>query len=260
MSYMVDYHMHTTFSDGKESYLSYLEVAKKKDLAEIGFSDHITLVPVDWSVKEIDFPVLRENLKNLCDNFSEDVQVRFGLEIDYFPGKEEEIRQIISYFPVDYVIGSIHFIDDWNYDSDQSLYGKWPNNELYRMYFSLIQQAAKSGLFDIIGHFDLIKKFQCWPESEQSALYEETLKIIKEANVVIELNTSGLDRPCKEFFPNREILSMACKLGVQVTLGSDAHQPDQVARHFDSAIALLKDVGYSKITRFRNRQRGEIEI
>jgi histidinol-phosphatase (PHP family) len=257
---MVDYHMHTTFSDGKDTYLSYLEVARKKDLAEIGFSDHITLVPVDWSVKEIDFPVLRENLKNLCNNFSEDVQVRFGLEMDYFPGKEEEIRQIISYFPVDYVIGSIHFIDDWNYDSDQSLYGKWPNNELYHMYFSLIQQAAKSGLFDIIGHFDLIKKFQCWPETDQSALYEETLKIIKEANVVIELNTSGLDRPCNEFFPNREILSMACKLGVQVTLGSDAHQPNQVARHFDSAIALLKEVGYSKITRFRNRQRGEIEI
>jgi histidinol-phosphatase (PHP family) len=260
MSYMVDYHMHTTFSDGKDSYLSYLEVARKKDLAEIGFTDHITLAPVDWSVKEIDFPVLRENLKNLCNNFSEDVQVRFGLEMDYFPEKEDEIRQVISYFPVDYVIGSVHFIGDWNFDSDLSLYGKWSNNELYRMYFDLIQQAAKSGLFDVIAHFDLIKKLKCWPESDQSALFEETLKIIKEANVVLELNTSGIDRPCAEFFPNHEILSMACKLGIQVTLGSDAHQSSQVARHFDSAIAMLKDIGYTKITRFRNRQRGEIEI
>jgi len=257
---MVDYHMHTTFSDGKDSYLSYLEAARKKDLAEIGFTDHITIVPVDWGVKEVDFPVMRENLKNLCNNFSEDVQVRFGLEMDYFPEREEEIRQIISFFPVDYVIGSIHFIDDWNFDSDKSLYGKWPNNELYRIYFDLVQQAAKSGLFDVIGHFDLIKKLQCWPETDQTSLFEETLKILKEANMVMELNTSGIDRPCGEFFPSREILSLACKLGVPITLGSDAHQPDQVARHFDLAVSMLKEVGYTKITRFRNRQRGEIEI
>jgi histidinol-phosphatase (PHP family) len=257
---MVDYHMHTNFSDGKDSYLNYLEAARKKDLAEIGFTDHITLAPVDWCVKEIDFPVMRENLKNLCNNFSEDVQVRFGLEMDYFPDKEEEIRQIISYFPVDYVIGSVHFIEGWNFDSDQSLYGKWSNNELYRMYFDLVQQSAKSGLFDIIGHFDLIKKLQCWPETDQTSLFEETLKILKEANVVMELNTSGLDRPCGEFFPNREILTMACKLGVPVTLGSDAHQPNQVARHFELAVSILKEIGFSKITRFRNRQRGEIEI
>ena len=122
MSFLVDYHMHTTFSDGNDSYLNYLKVARKKDLAEIGFTDHITLRPVDWSVQEIDYPVMRENLKNLCNDFSEDVQVRFGLEVDYFPEMEKEIREIISYFPVDYVIGSIHFIGDWNYDNDRSLY------------------------------------------------------------------------------------------------------------------------------------------
>jgi histidinol-phosphatase (PHP family) len=260
MSYMVDYHMHTTFSDGKDSYLSYLEIARKKDLAEIGFTDHITLAPVDWCVKQVDYPVMRENLKSLCDHFSEDVQVRFGLEIDYFPGKEEEISQMISYFPVDYVIGSVHFIDGWNFDSDASLYGKWTNDELYKMYFELVEKAAKSGLFDVIGHFDLIKKLQCWPETDQATLFEESLKIIKEANVVLELNTSGLDRPCGEFFPSHDILNMAFKLGIPVTLGSDAHQPNQVARHFDDAISLLKAIGYTKITRFRNRQRGEIEI
>ncbi len=260
MSYKVDYHMHTTFSDGKDTYLSYLEVARKKDLAEIGFSDHITILPVDWCVKEVDFPVLRENLKTLCDNFSEDVQVRFGLEVDYFPDKEEEIRQLISYFPVDYVIGSVHFIDDWNFDSDPSYYGKWSNNEVYKKYFDILKKAVKSGLFDIIGHFDIIKKMNCWPETDMFFLYEETLKIMKEANVVLELNTSGLDHPCKEFYPNKEALALACKLGIPVTLGSDSHHPSQVSRHFESAINLLKSVGYTRITRFRNRMRGEIEI
>lgn len=260
MSYLVDYHMHSTFSDGKDTYPAYLEKARKKDLAEIGFTDHITLAPVDWCVKEMDYPVMRENLKNLCNNFSEDVQVRFGLEVDYFPDKEQELREVISYFPVDYVIGSVHFLGDWNYDTDQSLYGKWSNDELYKMYFELIQQTAKSQLFDVIGHFDLIKKFKIWPESDQTHLYEETLKVIKEADVVIELNTSGVDRPCGEFFPNKQILAMASKIGIPITLGSDAHRPDQVARHFETAIELLKSVGYTKITRFRNRQRGEISI
>ena len=260
MSYLVDYHMHTTFSDGKETYPSYLEKARKMDLAEIGFTDHITLEPVDWCVKEVDYPVMKENLKSLCDDFSEDVQVRFGIEVDYFPDKEQELREIIAYFPVDYVIGSVHFIGNWNFDTDYSLYGKWSNDELYCMYFELIQKAAKSGLFDVIGHFDLIKKLQCWPESDQSHLYEETLKVLKEADVVMELNTSGLDRPCGEFFPNKKILEMAAKLGIPVTLGSDAHRPDQVGRHFETAIDFLKEAGYTKITRFRNRLRSEITI
>ena len=260
MSYLVDYHMHTTFSDGKDTYPAFLNVARRKDLAEIGFTDHITMAPVDWCVKEIDYPVMKENLKSLCNDFSEDVQVRFGIEVDYFPGKEEELRQIIAYFPADYVIGSVHFIGDWNYDTDQSYYGKWSNDELYKMYFELIQQAAKSGLFDIIGHIDLIKKFRCWPESDQTHLYEQTLKVIKEANIVIELNTSGLDRPCREFFPSKKILEIASHYGIPVTLGSDAHHPDQVARHYEDAILLLKEVGYTKITRFRNRMRHEITI
>jgi histidinol-phosphatase (PHP family) len=260
MSYLVDYHIHTTFSDGKDTYPAYLEIARKKDLAEIGFTDHITLAPVDWCVDEIDFPVMRENLKNLCDDFSEDVQVRFGLEVDYFPDKEEEIRQVIAYFPVDYVIGSVHFLNDWNFDTDQSLYGKWPNDVLYKQYFEYVQLVAKSGLFDVIGHIDLIKKLNCWPETDQTALYEETLKIIKEANTVIELNTSGIDRPCGEFFPNMQILEIASNLGIPVTLGSDAHKPNQVARHFDIAINKLKKAGFTRIVRFRNRQRGEIII
>ena len=180
--------------------------------------------------------------------------------MDYFPGKEEELRQVIAYFPSDYVIGSVHFMGSWNYDTDKRYYGKWSNDELYRMYFELVQQAAKSQLFDVIGHFDLIKKFRCWPESDQSHLYEETLKVLKEADVVLELNTSGLDRPCGEFFPNKKILEMAAKIGIPITLGSDAHRPDQVARHFESAIELLKETGFTKISRFRNRQRGEISI
>jgi len=252
--------MHTTFSDGKSNYKAYLNQARKKDLAEIGFTDHITLAPVDWCVREVDYPVMRENLLNLCNNFSEDVQVRFGLEVDYFPGKEVELHKVISYFPVDYVIGSVHFIGDWNYDTDKSLYGKWTNDELYRKYFEILQMAAKSQLFDVIGHFDLIKKFNCWPESDQTHLYQETLKVLKEADVVLELNTSGLDRPCNEFFPNKKILELASKIGIPVTLGSDAHKPDQVARHFETAIELLKSIGYTKITRFRNRQRSEITI
>ena len=105
MSYLVDYHMHTTFSDGKSNYKAYLNQARKKDLAEIGFTDHITLAPVDWCVREVDYPVMRENLLNLCNNFSEDVQVRFGLEVDYFPGKEVELHKVISYFrPPDFTI------------------------------------------------------------------------------------------------------------------------------------------------------------
>lgn len=260
MNYLVDYHMHTNLSDGKNSYLAHIEEARKKDLSEIGFSDHVVLNPVSWRVSPIDYPVMRDNLQKLCAQFSEDVQIRFGLEVDYFPNREAEIKELIEQFPVDYVIGSVHFIDEWNFDSDQSLYGKWTNDELYNMYFERLQQAAKSRLFDIIGHLDLIKKFKCKPEHDQSNLYESTLKILKEADVAIELNTSGLDRPCGEFFPSRCILEKAFYYGLPITLGSDAHKASQVGRHFDLAIDLLKSVGYQKLSRFRNRKRSDINI
>jgi histidinol-phosphatase (PHP family) len=169
-------------------------------------------------------------------------------------------QKIIESIPVDYVIGSIHFIGDWNFDTDQSLYGKWANDKLYEKYFRLVQQAAQSGLFDIIGHLDIIKKFRVYPETNQENLFEDTIRIIKAHNLVVELNTGGMDRPCAEFTPGAKILEMCYRHHVPITLSSDAHRASQIARHYESATTLLSQIGYTEIIGFNNRIRRIIRL
>lgn len=256
----VDYHMHSILSDGLNSYEEMIRTAISKGLEEIGFSDHVCLKPVDWAIRMEDIPVMTAQIIDLKSKYQDQIQIRYGIEVDYFPGYEEELRELIGSIPVDYVIGSVHFIGDWNFDTDQSLYGKWSNDKLYEIYFDLVQQAAKSGLFDIIGHIDIIKKFRVYPESNQDRLFDETIRIVKENNLVVELNTGGMDRPCAEFTPGLKLLEMCNTHHVPLTLGSDAHKTDQIARHYEIAVSLLSQIGYSEIVGFENRIRKIIRL
>ena len=203
---------------------------------------------------------MTRQLLDLKEKYKDKIQVRYGIEVDYFPGHEDELRELIESIPVDYVIGSVHFIGNWNFDVDQSLYGKWSNDKLYEKYFALIQKAAQSELFDTIGHIDIIKKFGVYPETNQDKLFEDTIKIIKEHNMVVELNTGGMDRPCAEFTPGSRLLEMCHQHQVPVTLASDAHRVEQIARHYERAIALLSRVGYTEIIGFNKRIRRNIRL
>lgn len=260
MSHWVDYHIHTKYSDGKNIYQEYIDRAIEIGAKEIGFSDHITLHEVDWRTAPEDYQKLKDELSSICNNKNSDLKIKFGIEVDYFPNKEQEIAELIELFPVDYVIGSVHFINNWNFDSDKSLYGKIDNDLLYQQYFELIQLAAKSKLFDIIGHFDLIKKFQCYPTTNQDQLIQDTLAVIKKNNLAIELNTSGLDKPCKEFYPSDKILRLACQFNIPLTLGSDAHKTKDLNRYFVDAVQLLKKCGYQNLVKFDKRNRTFLSI
>ena len=132
-----DYHMHSILSDGKNNYEEMVLMAISKGLDEIGFSDHVCLKPVNWAIRMEDIPVMTEQIIDLKRKYKDQIQIRYGIELDYFPGKENELREIIESIPIDYVIGSIHFIGDWNFDTDQSLYGKWSNDKLYEMFKKL---------------------------------------------------------------------------------------------------------------------------
>lgn len=257
---MVDYHMHSVLSDGHNSFEEMVRAAVEKGFEEIGFSDHVCLKPVDWAIRMEDIPVMTSQILDLKSKYDNQINIRYGIEVDYFPEIEDKIQQLIDQVPVDYVIGSVHFIGNWNFDTDQSLYGKWSNDELYERYFELIQQAARSGLFDIIGHLDIIKKFRVYPESNQDLIFAETVRTIKENNLVIELNTGGMDRPCAEFSPSSKILDLCYKHHVPVTLGSDAHHSYQIGRYFESALSLLQQIGYNEIIGFHDRIRRVIRL
>lgn len=257
---MVDYHMHSLLSDGKNTYEEMIKQAIFMGIDEIGFSDHVCIKPVNWAISMVDLPVMTRQIMELKERFADQITIRYGIEMDYFPGKEDEIKDVINSLPLDYVIGSVHFIGEWNFDTDKSLYGKWPNNEVYRMYYEIVQKLAESRLFDTIGHLDIIKKFRFYPETDQTKLIEDTLKIIKENNLVVELNTGGLDRPCAEFNPSPKIIERCYHHHIPLTLSSDAHRAGQIARHYGSAIELLKQIGVEEIVKYEKRNRKMLRI
>lgn len=246
--------MHTFLSDGKDTHEDMVASAAFKGISEIGFSDHLSVKPSDWAMDHSNIPIMIEKVNAQNQNNSA-VLVKLGAEIDYLPGLEDEIVELINSIPFDYTIGSVHFINDWNFDSDIRPYDQINIDKFYTDYFKLVQQSAKSGLFDIIGHCDLAKKFSYYPSFRLERLYEETAKVFRKAGVVVELNTSGRIKPCAEFYPSAVFLEKLAKYKVPITLGSDAHVEQNIGQFFDEAVTELKALGYKEIVKFTKRKR-----
>ncbi|UCG95950.1 MAG: histidinol-phosphatase HisJ family protein [archaeon] len=230
----------------------------KKGLDEIGFANHFCLKKPVWSTSDTASMIKKVN--SLKGSYK--IPIKLGVEMDYNPGYEDETRSFIESGKFDYVIGSIHFIGDWNFDSSKNIsgYDKWNADELYEVYFNLVKKAAESKLFDIMGHLDLIKKFDYRPESDITDILKRTVDVIGKSEICVEVNTSGLDRPCKEIYPSKEILKLCYDKNIPITLGSDAHAPQEVGRQFDETVKLIKNIGYKKIARFAGRKRSFVEI
>ena len=251
-----DYHMHTRLSDGKNSHEEMVEAAMEKGYSEIGFTDHFCIrQPCTWAMGAEGLEPMVKQLITLREKYRDQIRILIGVEVDYFPDREAEIARELEKYPFDYVLGSVHFLDDWNYDSDRSRYVEYTNDYLYERYFGELQKAASSGLFDTMAHPDLIKKFRIWPDRNPNGLYTETARRFAQSGVTFELNTSGIDRPCGEFFPGKELLTAFRQENVPVTLGSDSHQSAQIGRYFDDARKMLRELGYQELVRYRERKK-----
>ena len=186
-----------------------------------------------------------------------DLTIKYGLEVDYIPGHEDWIRELAKRYPWDYFIGSVHYITD-QFDIDNpekiSLWKAQDADEVWTAYLNRLIQAADSGLFQIIGHADLCKKFCFYPEQDMTPLFKALLETARDRQVAIEINTAGLRKDCREMYPHPSILKMACELGVRLTFGSDAHAPEEVGADFAAAVELATSVGYEKSCRFTKRE------
>lgn len=255
----VDYHMHTPLCGHAVGGPSeYVEQALKVGLEEIGFSDHAPLV----SHEDARYTMNASQL-SLYHRMIEEVQrkyksfsIKLGLEADYVPGFEEKTRAILSGYPYDFVIGSIHFIDAWAFDDPEEK-TKWKDkdiNRVYRDYYKLLRQSAQSGLYDIMGHVDLVKKFGHRPTEDITGEVEKTAAVFKKAGVAVEVNTSGLRKPVGEIYPSLSVLQIYQKAGVPITFSSDSHDPKDVGRDYDKAAALAREAGYKEYLVFKKRK------
>jgi histidinol-phosphatase (PHP family) len=256
-----DYHMHTPLcKHAVGEPVDYARRAVEVGLTEMGFSDHSPMLRDDfddWRMRNDQLDEFVEKVRKAQREFPQ-LTIRLALEVDYLPGHEDWIKQLAARHPWDYFIGSVHYVsDDWAVDSPYKL-SEWRHRdtfEVWSVYFDRLTMAAKSGLFEIIGHADLPKKFGHRPTQDCAPLYDKFLTAAKLHNCAIELNTAGLRKDCREIYPSRQILEMAFAKEVPITFGSDAHAPEEVGMNFNEAFTLARSVGYNTSLQFQQRQR-----
>ena len=266
MSLPADYHMHTPLcrhAVGEPTELA--AHAVKVGLEEIGFSDHNPMRRDDFDnwrmmVSELDDYVDRVNKAKR--DFPQ-LKIKLALETDFLPGYEDWIRELASRHPWDYLIGSVHYISDsWDIDNPSKI-SEWRSRdpmEVWSAYFERLTMAAESGLFEIIGHADLCKKFCFYPKEDCTPLFTKFLETAAKRGVAIELNTAGLRKDCREIYPSQQILQLAAEKKVAITFGSDAHAPNEVGMNFTEAVKAARSVGYTHCCRFTQRKRQEVKL
>jgi histidinol-phosphatase (PHP family) len=266
MNLPADYHLHTPLCrHAVGEPVEYAARARELGLEEIGFSDHAPMPRDDFD----DWRMRRDQLAEYVARVEQarrahpGLRIKLALEVDYLPGQEGWIRELAAAQPWDYLIGSVHYVgEDWDIDNPQKL-GRWREHdpaEVWRAYCERLTRAAASGLFDIIGHLDLAKKFAIYPAEDPAPLFAAFWAAARASGVAIELNTAGLRKDCREIYPARALLAAARANGVPITFGSDAHAPGEVGADFEQAVALARSVGYTQRVQFTQRRRALVPL
>ena len=258
----VSYHNHTAWSD----VAAMLDGARAARLDEFGLSDHYALLPggepVSWAMPP-DF--LGAYVRALWEAAAatDDLTVRVGIEVDYFPETEAETLAALAAQRFDYRIGSVHFADGFPLDAAPAPWealNEDERDEVWRRYWTYLRRAVETRAFDIIGHLDLPKKFGFLPRADFSGLIADLLDAIADCGPAIELNTAGWDKPIGEQYPSLALLRAARRRGIPLVISADAHAPAQVASHFARARDLAQAAGYTATVRFAGRERSAVPL
>ncbi len=209
-------------------------------------------------MREDQFDEYVELVDTTREEWADRIDVRLGLEADFFEGHESYLEKQLGSADFHFVLGSVHP------QIDEFRQRYWQNDlaEVQRTYFRLLAQAAETGLFDSIAHPDLIKNFTAdrWdPEAIMDDI-RDSLDRIAATGVAMELNTSGVNKTISEMNPFPEMLVEMFSRGIPVTLGADAHIPNRVADGYKAALSLLTRCGYTDVTLFLDRQRRDLAI
>ncbi len=269
-----NYHTHSDFSDGKMPPEAYIIEAIKRGMDAIGFSEHATLpFESSWTMKPEKLPEYLQTMADLKEKYREKIEVLSALEVDYIPKKISPDDPEFMSLELDYRIGSVHFIGEFDFgtqwaidssDHEKFLHGlreiyDGDVNNVITLYYSLMREMLNDHSPDILAHIELI----CMNAGRYFSVEDEwyrrelsmTLEAVKASGVILELNTGGIARGRhSDFYLRQQPLEEACAMGIPVLISADAHHPDQLTGMFDEALAMLWDAGYRQVSKF---QRGE---
>jgi histidinol-phosphatase (PHP family) len=271
---LTDYHLHLRPDELDATAAAYFttsnveryrEVAAEQGIVELGVSEHIHRFRQALELWQ--HPFWRENaiddLDDYCRFVREKTDLRLGIEADFVPGAEDRTANLLEAREFDYVVGSVHFLRDEAVDMEE--YTVWnparPDRspeQIWRRYFHTLGEAARSGLFDILAHPDLVK---VWgpetprPEGDLRRYYELAIEGIAESGIAVEVSTAGLRKRARELYPAPAFLEMCLEAGAPVALSSDAHRPQEVGADYRQALELLERLGVGELCVFERRAR-----
>jgi histidinol-phosphatase (PHP family) len=240
----------------------YRAAAEEQGIAELGVAEHIYRFTAALDLW--DHPFWREwandDIDAYCEFVREETDLRLGIEADFVPGREDRTANLLESRDWDFVVGSVHFLRGRSLDTQEySIWGAGESAErVWRRYFETIAESARSGLFDIIGHPDLVK---VWgdraprPEGDLRRYYEPAVEAFAESGVAVEVSTAGLRKPVGELYPALPYLEMVLEAGCPIALSSDAHEPGQLGFRYEEALERLDELGVRELAVFERRRR-----
>ena len=277
---IVDYHIHLQpdrhvgrCKYNLENLDDYIRQATLAGVQEIGITEHCNrfrqFMPVFAPVmgKEESVPAVDQWIRETCTEDLDDyVQflhkakelgypIKVSIEVDFIPTEAHRIGEILADYDFDYVLGSVHFVGAWAVDYSREI--GWPHksvDDVFEQYCNTVLEAVESGLFDCIGHPDLVKKFGHVPSRDMRPCYERLAVAMRKSSVAYEVSTAGLFKPVGEIYPSREFVQTMHDFGVPFVLSSDAHSAEEVGREFQRSLALVREAGYREIAVFEGRK------
>lgn len=256
----------------------FVEQALERGCTELGFTEHLYRCVESEPVlgrwwEEDPNPLLAAEIKEIVrternlslesyvevvlDAKDRGLPVKLGLEVDFQPGTEEKILDLLAPYPFDYLIGSVHWVGAWWPDRAEGLaeFARIGVRPSYERYFAAEAALARSGLVDVLAHADFVKRTGAHLEPPPVDLYEPVVRGAVASGTAVEVSSAGLRQAAKEIYPAPAFLQMFHDAGVPITLASDGHRPSDAAWGVSEAVAAAQAAGYTRHLRFHARQR-----
>ena len=262
---MIDYHVHTPLCNHAFGCMdAYVRKAIQAGMREICFLDHLTF-PVKergQSMHPDEVPLYFQAVQFFKHRYREKIEIKAGLEVDFHPGCTDTIRKIVDRFNFDVIGGSLHSPGGQDVVSRGSAWGcgKLDTDATIDLYLEQMDKLLDCDCFDLLCHFDLFKKFGRVHSRPIDRQLKTLLHKIKAKKLTIEVNTSGYDHAAAEAYPSPGIIEDCRRLGIPLTLGSDAHLPENIGQHYNRVLPMLISSGYRRLAVFARRRRGSVAI
>jgi histidinol-phosphatase (PHP family) len=259
-----DYHVHTArCGHAGGAMKEFVDAALARALDEIAFTDHVPLYFLPGEDPEPTIAMTRAELPGyveeviaLRDEYAGRIDVLLGLEADYAEGGEADLAAILAPYPWDVVLGSVHWVaGDWIDAPGSARRHETEGSEaLFAEYYRLLGKACTSGLFDVITHFDLPKKFGHRRPEGAAVAEEAAVDAAARAGVAVEVSSAGLRKPVGEVYPAPDLLARLVGRGVPIVLSSDSHAPAEVAWGRERVLEAARAAGAKEHLSFRRRR------